>query len=120
MTLRKGNVEAPVLKQKQRTAFPPNYVHSLDSTHLMMTALGCKDEGIAFAGVHDSFWTHPSHVDQLNRIIREKFVELHSQPLLHDLRDQFVMQYKDNEFPEVPTTGDLDLNDVLKSTYFFS
>lgn len=26
---------------KQKNAFPPNFIHSLDSTHMMMTALGC-------------------------------------------------------------------------------
>lgn len=30
---------------KQGSAFPPNYIHSLDSTHMMMTALKCKDAG---------------------------------------------------------------------------
>jgi len=28
----------PVNKNKQKSAFPPNYVHSLDSTHMMYTA----------------------------------------------------------------------------------
>lgn len=26
----------------QATAFPPNFIHSLDATHMMMTALACK------------------------------------------------------------------------------
>ena len=26
--------------RKQASAFPPNFVHSLDSTHMLMTALG--------------------------------------------------------------------------------
>ncbi|UJR09606.1 hypothetical protein I4U23_013841 [Adineta vaga] len=43
---------------KQKNAFPPNYVHSLDSTHMMMTALQCARNGITFVSVHDSFWTH--------------------------------------------------------------
>ena len=30
---------------KQGSAFPPNFIHSLDSTHMMMTALACKDTG---------------------------------------------------------------------------
>ncbi len=30
---------------KQGSAFPPNFIHSLDSTHMMMTALACKDAG---------------------------------------------------------------------------
>lgn len=44
------NSPATVLKTRQRSAFPPNYVHSLDSTHMMMTALACRDEGLTFAG----------------------------------------------------------------------
>jgi hypothetical protein len=30
------------LKGRQRSAFPPNYIHSIDSTHMMMTALACR------------------------------------------------------------------------------
>ena len=33
---------------KQGSAFPPNYIHSLDSTHMMMTALKCKEAGESF------------------------------------------------------------------------
>lgn len=29
-------------KQKQQSAFPPNYIHSLDSTHMMYTSVECK------------------------------------------------------------------------------
>lgn len=33
------------MKARQRTAFPPNYIHSIDSTHMMMTALECSRLG---------------------------------------------------------------------------
>ena len=36
----------PVTVQKQRTAFAPNYVHSLDATHMLMTALDCAANGL--------------------------------------------------------------------------
>lgn len=36
--------------RKQRTAFPPNFVHSLDGSHMMMTAVACRDAGLHFAG----------------------------------------------------------------------
>ena len=26
---------------KQKNAFPPNFIHSLDSTHMMLTSLNC-------------------------------------------------------------------------------
>lgn len=37
--------------KKQRTAFPPNFVHSLDGSHMMMTAVACRDAGLCFAGL---------------------------------------------------------------------
>jgi len=37
--------------RRQRTAFPPNFVHSLDGSHMMMTAVACKQEGLDFAGI---------------------------------------------------------------------
>lgn len=53
---------------KQRNAFPPNFIHSLDSCHMMLTALHCLREGVMFASVHDCFWTHAASVDDLNRV----------------------------------------------------
>ena len=46
--------------------------------------------GIAFAGVHDSFWTHAADVPILARLLREAFVDLHSQPLLQNLHDELT------------------------------
>uniref|UniRef100_A0A453KI17 DNA-directed RNA polymerase n=1 Tax=Aegilops tauschii subsp. strangulata TaxID=200361 RepID=A0A453KI17_AEGTS len=66
-----------VMVKRQRTAFPPNFVHSLDGSHMMMTAVACKKQGLYFAGVHDSYWTHACDVDTMNKILREKFVELY-------------------------------------------
>ena len=63
--------EQPVNKAKNTTAFPPNFVHSIDSTHMMLTALECEKEGITFAAVHDSYWTHPSDITRMNAILRQ-------------------------------------------------
>ena len=37
------------------------------------------------AGVHDSFWVHACDVDKMNQILREKFVELYSMPILENV-----------------------------------
>ena len=76
---------------KQRNAFPPNFVHSLDSSHMMLTSLFCQRSGITFASVHDCFWTHASTVPIMNRICREQFVALHSEPILEDL-SRYLME----------------------------
>ena len=41
----------PVIKAKQRTAFPPNFIHSLDSAHMMLTAIACDKSGTRPRGV---------------------------------------------------------------------
>ncbi len=33
-----GEADAPVDKRRQRTAFAPNYIHSLDGSHMLATA----------------------------------------------------------------------------------
>ena len=117
---------APVAIGKQKSGFSPNFVHSLDSSHLLLTAAACAaaDPPISFAAVHDSYWAHPSDVGRLNAILRDKFVELHATPRLAELFDEFQ-----RKFPEVdwsqrhlqpPPTGTLDLEEVRKSLYFFA
>ena len=87
---------------------------------LLLTGWLLAFAGLAFAGVHDSFWTHAADVPAMNRILREQFVAMHSQPLLEQLRDHLVKTFPEAELPEVPPTGDLDLNEVLESKYFFN
>ncbi|XP_023745245.1 uncharacterized protein LOC111893416 [Lactuca sativa] len=38
-----------VMVKRQRRAFPPNFVHSLDGSHMMMTTVACKEAGLSFA-----------------------------------------------------------------------
>ncbi|XP_051131571.1 DNA-directed RNA polymerase 3B, chloroplastic [Andrographis paniculata] len=106
--------------RKQRTAFPPNFVHSLDGSHMMMTAIACRDAGLCFAGVHDSFWTHACDVDRMNQILRQKFVDLYSEPILENLLESFQTSHPTLTFPPLPIRGDFDLNRVLESPYFFN
>uniref|UniRef100_A0A3P9NP13 DNA-directed RNA polymerase n=1 Tax=Poecilia reticulata TaxID=8081 RepID=A0A3P9NP13_POERE len=55
---------------KQKNAFPPNFIHSLDSTHMMLTSLHCHSAGLTFVSVHDCFWTHALTVDTMNKVLR--------------------------------------------------
>ncbi|XP_041982411.1 DNA-directed RNA polymerase, mitochondrial [Aricia agestis] len=126
---------------KQRNAFPPNFIHSLDSSHMMLTALACAaaPRPLAFVSVHDCYWTHPDTVDVMNRICREQFVALHSQPILEDLSKFMVEKYSYPEseiieyttgvankkrvnsvLQKVPEKGTFDIKSVLDSVYFFS
>lgn len=77
---------APIDELKLKNGIAPNFIHSIDAIHLLMTCLGAKAENITFASVHDSFWTHPSEVDTLSKIIRKEFARLHSSDIIENLR----------------------------------
>ncbi|KAG7195756.1 DNA-directed RNA polymerase [Scheffersomyces spartinae] len=85
---------APVDARKQMAAFPPNYVHSLDATHMLLTAKECGEEKMSFAAVHDSYWTHAVDVNQMGECIRNKFISLHSDNLIRKVKDEFETRYK--------------------------
>lgn len=110
----------PVSSRRQRAAFPPNFVHSLDATHMMLTSLDCAQRGLTFTSVHDSFWTHASDVDVMNECLRDQFIALYTMPVLEDLYQSFVVRFPNIKFPPIPPRGTLDLNKVKDSRYFFS
>ncbi|XP_065918524.1 DNA-directed RNA polymerase, mitochondrial-like isoform X2 [Dysidea avara] len=131
----------PPSVRRQKMAMPPNFVHSIDSTHMMLTALNCQRSGISFVAVHDCFWTHACSVDEMNKFCREQFVALHSSPILENLAEEFEenfghLTYKEESSKKSPTghpgvlqcsfkdslpgKGDFDLKEVMKSVYFFS
>jgi len=41
-------MKIPIDYMKQTSAFPPNFVHSLDSCHMMYTAEVCKERYYQF------------------------------------------------------------------------
>uniref|UniRef100_A0A915DH86 DNA-directed RNA polymerase n=1 Tax=Ditylenchus dipsaci TaxID=166011 RepID=A0A915DH86_9BILA len=117
----------------QVNAFPPNFVHSLDSTHMMLTTLFCHKEGLTFAAVHDCFWTHACDVDKMNEICRDQFVALHEYPIIDNLSEFLIKTYVDElpiseedkkmmsqRFIPHVVPGTLNIKDVRNSTYFFS
>jgi DNA-directed RNA polymerase len=80
-------------RRKQRQGIAPNFVHSMDATHMLMTGSECVAEGITFASVHDSFWSHASNIDRMSVILREQFVKLYNRDVSGDLWTQLAERY---------------------------
>jgi DNA-directed RNA polymerase len=99
ISFRDRTIETPICSQIQRTAFPANFVHSLDATHMIMSAIACKEHGLDFAVTHDGYCTHACDIDIMNKVLREQFTKLHQQPLMENLRDEFIERYKDHMIP---------------------
>ena len=113
-----ANVPAKI--GKNYNSFPPNFIHSIDASHMMMVATEAYRAGITFGAVHDSYWTHACDVDMLQKMIRTNFVQLHERPLIKELHQDFSNRYPDLDFPDPPAQGSLALDVVLTSDYFFS
>lgn len=91
------NVAMPVDPQRQASAFPPNFIHSLDASHMFLTAIECKARDLTFASVHDSYWTHACDIDSMSELIRDTFTKLHTAKILESLRKEFLERYKDHK-----------------------
>lgn len=88
----------PVSKRKQLQAFPPNFIHSLDATHMLLSAAKCKENGMTFASIHDSFWTHACDVTAMSEHLRDAFIEMHQGDIIERLRKEFEVRYKDRMY----------------------
>ncbi len=102
----------------------PNFVHSLDASHLMAVVNACADAGLEdVAVIHDSFGTHAANAGHLSVILRETFVEQYQPNRLEEFRDQLAAQLPPElteKLPPLPPLGSLDLNEVLRSEYVFA
>jgi DNA-directed RNA polymerase len=90
----------------------PNFVHSLDSAHLVRVIN-------AFVGslvpIHDSFATHPCDVDQMHVVLRQEFVSMYADS---DPLQVLVDAVESDNKPEAPPRGSLDIQRVLGSEFF--
>ena len=104
---------------KQKGGIAPNFIHSLDATHLRMVASEFLDDNRSLGVIHDSFSTHSCDIPELSRVIRDKFYELHSNDIMRDFKDQIEQQIQ-KKLPEPPEKGDYNLQEIYQSDYFFS
>lgn len=84
----------PVNARRQKAGLPPNFIHSLDASHMLLSAAECGKQGLDFASVHDSYWTHASDIDTMNVVLREQFIKLHEVDLVLRLKEEFDQRYK--------------------------
>lgn len=111
-------------KSAQATGIAPNFVHSLDASHLMLTLNYCVARGVSsFAMIHDSYGTHAGHAEVLSHELRRAFVDQYQNDVLGDLRNSIIEKLDEKSkslVDPLPPVGTLDLNGVLDSEYFFA
>lgn len=96
-------------------AIAPNFVHSLDASHLTRVVNAAHRRGMTPAVIHDDFGVHAADTAEFSRIIREEFVRMYADSnILQRLADAtgYTVQ--------PPQPGLLDINNILDSRYFFA
>lgn len=112
-------------RRKQSQGIAPNFVHSCDAAHMMLTVVRAKQVGIDnFAMIHDSFGTTAGDVESLYHVVREALVEMYSEiDVLESFRDEILQQLseknRENMAP-LPERGSLELDQVCMSRYCFA
>jgi DNA-directed RNA polymerase len=108
--------------RKQASGISPNWVHSLDASHMKKTIARCHADGIrSFCMIHDSYGTHAGNAQVMANSLREEFVNMYQTDVLMQFRDELMSQLPaGSELPELPPKGNLDLDLVLESVFFFA
>lgn len=108
--------------RKQRQQIVANLVHSMDAAHMILTVNELHNKGRrSFAMIHDSYGVHACDVPLMNRVLREQFVRIYEQPVLKQFFEELCKAnpaIKEN-LKKPPSCGELKIEDVLNSKYFF-
>jgi DNA-directed RNA polymerase len=111
-------------RRKQAQGIAPNFVHSMDASHMMLTLNKCLDAGMTeFAMVHDSYGCPAADGDTMSALLREAFIEQYSGDVLGDFMAQLVEQLPPELAEKIkrpPPMGTLDLEGVREAAYFFA
>lgn len=106
---------------KMQSSSSPNFVHSMDASHLVLAVNAFLDAGFSgIAVIHDDFGTHAADTPKLRDLLRETFVSMYRD---NDVLSQFkehneALLLEEIDVP-LPEMGNLNIEDVLTSEYAF-
>jgi DNA-directed RNA polymerase len=103
--------------RQHRNGIAPNFVHSCDAAHMHFFLRRAREEGLCgLALIHDDYGCPAPMVEKLHRILRETFVQMY---LDRDPLKDFAERHGAFRCRVLPTPGNLDLEVVKQSVYFF-
>ena len=107
----------------QSQAIAPNFIHSMDACHMQRVIMNQAEKGNNnFFMIHDSFGTDIEHAEDLFKAIRTELVNMYKghNYLEEWLADVEYLLPEEKEIPQMPTKGNLNLDDVVNSKYCFA
>ena len=95
----------------------PNFIHSMDASHMALTIAAWNGE---FGAVHDSFSTHACDVDRLLQKTKDEFIKMYNKDNFYDyIQDSLVTDTSAIDIVQ-PDLGDLNIEGIIDSDYFFA
>ena len=94
----------------------PNYIHSMDAAHMANVIDKWNGD---FGAVHDSFSTHAPDVELLLAHTKREFIDMYDVVNYFDIIDSQLAEDTD-ETVEQPKLGDLNIEEIEDSDYFFA
>ena len=115
------NVTGNIDKRAQAQGVAPNFIHSMDASHLQLTVCNAVDAGIRhFAMIHDSYGAPVAQAKTMYKAVRQSFIEMYTeQDVLENFKNDMEL-LSDSKLPSIPAKGTLNLTDILDSRYIFS
>ena len=118
-------------RRKSMAAVSANFVHSMDSSHLLSTILKASRPDVDgnpgmrdFFVIHDSFGSVPCETPAMYRSVREAFVEMYQDRCVFtDLLNEVQSQLKKPDricANDIPPKGDLCISEIRNAKYCFS
>lgn len=115
-----GNIDLTRINEEAvNNAIAPNYVHSLDASHMWSVIATLLQEVITeLSFIHDSFGTYAPYIPTLRKITQVEFYNIHKDNQLLNLKEtlEFLLGV---QLPMLPPVGTLDISQVKESPYFF-
>lgn len=120
--LRVGNGKLD--QRKTKNAIAPNFVHGLDGLGGLLgftVNLASANNITSIRPTHDEIAVLAADAGMMSSCVRQATVNMFSSEILEDFSSEIsTLLPKSVELPPVPPKGTLDIQDVLKSDYYFS
>ena len=100
-------------RNMKRNGVSPNFIHSIDSSHMVLTINGSNLT--SYAMIHDDFGTHAGNTEHLFKVIRKSFKYMYSN---FDLLEHWALQQGIAK-ESIPPKGNYDIKEILHADYFF-
>ena len=104
-------------RQKAASAISPNFVHSMDASHMALVVADWEGD---FGAVHDSFSTHSCDVEAMLQKTKESFMDMYDTENFFEYMKAEILTHPESFEGNQPELGTLNIQEVENSDFFFA